>query len=117
MNGKAALMSGLVAISIIGSHGANASEVVEYVLNDDGSGFVLHDGPDPYDVPIPVCIEGKLVWPESYSPPYPPPVTCESTTPVAVWFMLVMGAVAGGVITAVFFARARSGKRVAVGRG
>lgn len=112
MNGKAAL-SGLVAISIIGSHGANASEVVEYVL-DDGGGFVLHDGPDPYDVPIPVCIGSKLVWPESYSPPYPPPVNCESTTPSAVWFMLVMGA-AGGVITAVFFARKRSGKRVAVG--
>ena len=114
MNGKAALMSGLVAVSIIGSHGANASEVVEYVLNDGG--FVLHDGPDPYDVPIPVCIKGNLVWPESYSPPYPPPVTCEQTTPVAVWFMLVMGA-AGGVITAVFFARKRFGKRVAVGRG
>lgn len=116
MNGKVVLIAGLVII-FIGSHGANASEVVEYVLNDDGSGLIFHNEPDPYDVPIPVCIDGKLVWPESYLPPHPPPVTCEPTTPVAVWFMLVMGVAAGGVIAMMFFLKARSGKHAAPDRG
>lgn len=116
MNGKVVLISGLMII-FIGSHGANASEVVEYVFSDDGSGFVLYDGLDPSNVPIPVCIDGKLVWPESYSPPNPPPVICGPTIPATVWFMLVMGVAAGGVITIMFFLKARSGKHAATDRG
>ncbi|MCE2508348.1 MAG: hypothetical protein J4G04_03480 [Nitrosopumilaceae archaeon] len=116
MNWKAVLISGLTAI-FIGTHGASASEVVEHVLNDDGSGYtVIYNEPDPYDVQIPVCIMDELVWPQLYSPPHPPPINCELTTPISVWFMLVIGVAMGGIIAIVFFARARSGK-YAAGRG
>lgn len=117
MNGKVVLVSGLMVI-FIGTHGASASEAVEYVLNDDGSRYmIIDDVPNPYDVPIPVCIMGELVWPEFYSPPHPPPINCEPTTPISVWFMLVIGVVMGGIIAIAFFVRARSDKHAAMSRG